>query len=224
MSRFVTNIILVTGITVAACAPAPPPPAPAPVAEAPALPPRPEPPPVVWTAAPERPLDAGERRTSIARPFTRLEVIAADGPVLWVRCGGCEVPLRGWVDSDDVVHEPLPPGVAAQGDLAEFALAIRHAASERDTDALRQVMDGWFTHSFEGPDGMEAALTTWEREGYRDLDALPFLLDEGLVTEDGEIWVAPRDFLERTGYRGLRTGFRHEGGRWTWLFLVRGGG
>jgi hypothetical protein len=218
--------LLLSAVTVAACMAATPelPPAPEPAAGEAMPPDRPEPPRVVWTAAPERPLDMGERRRSIARPFTRLQVLDADGPVLWVRCTGCAEPLQGWVDEEDVVHEPLPPGVAAFGDLAEFVLAVRHAASERDTDALRHVMEGWFTHSLEGPDGVEAALLTWQREGFRDLDALPFLLDGGLATEDGEVWVAPAGFLERTGYPGLRAGFRRDGNRWTWLFLVRGGG
>jgi len=218
--------ILLAGIAIAGCASpaAAPAPLPEPAAEVPPPSSGPEAPTVVWTAAPERPLDAGERRVSIPRPFTRLDVLGADGPVLWVRCAGCEARLEGWVEEEDVVHEPLPPGVAAFGDLAEFALAIRHAAGERDTDALRRVMDGWFTHAFEGPDGVEAALVTWERERYRDLDALPSLLDGGLATEDGEIWVAPAEFVQRTGYRGLRAGFRRDGDRWTWLFLVRGAG
>jgi hypothetical protein len=65
----------------------------------------------------------------------------------------------------------------------------------------------------------------WRGESYRSLDEAVALLDGGLVPLRGDVWVAPAEFRDRPGYRGLRLGLRRgAGGRWVWLFLVRGEG
>lgn len=180
----------------------------------------------MWTRAPAtelRPDSAGVRGT-VANAFTRLEVLRSDSSSLYVRCVVCTPRVEGWVETEGVVFEPRAPAQAADGELADFLLAVRDAASRRDVAALRAVMGRGFTHSFAGGDGVVEALGRWEQEGFRRLDRLPFLLDRGVATPDGTIWAAPPAWVTDRAYSDLRAGFRREGGRWEWVFLVPGPG
>lgn len=201
----------------AGCTPPPPPPAPAP--------PPPPLPAAVWTAAADLVVQSGTRPVLLPHPFTRLEVVAPGQSAgsLRVRCEVCTETLAGEVARSGVIHRPASPAVAAGGSLAGFVLAVREAASRRDIDGLGRVMSKEFVYSLSGGEGVETALAAWERERYRRLDRLPFLLDRGVARVDGsELWAAPPEFVEGLGYTGLRAGFRREGGRWVWLFLVGG--
>ncbi len=204
----------------AACASPPPPPPPPPPAPEP-IPPFPAE--VVWTARAEVPIDAGERRVAVEHIFQRLDVVERDSIGVRVRCAACPGSPEGYVDTDDIIYEAVPPGVAAWGELADFALALRTAAEANDLEALREVMHPDFSFSFVGPQNPAAALQVWSSESFATLERLPELLDGGLVTADDQLWVAPTDFVEAPGYRGLRTGMRRTAdGRWEWLFLITG--
>lgn len=209
-------------LAAAACAPRPVPPPP----------PAPEPPPPfphaqVWTreaGTALRPDSAGAPQADLPHAFTRLEVLRSDSASLYVRCIVCTPHLEGWVEKERVVWEARAPALAAGGELAEFLLAVRGAASRRDVAALRPVMARLFTHSLSGADGPVEAVGRWEQEGFRRLDRLPFLLDRGVATRDGSIWAAPPAWVAYPSYRDLRAGFRREGGRWEWIFFVPGPG
>jgi hypothetical protein len=203
-----------------ACSSSPPPaPAPEPVA-----PPFEFPHPSVWTTRPgvEIRIDT-VLAADIPRPFSRLDVIAADSTGAEVRCVPCGEPLQGRVAWSDLVYEAGTPAAAAHGTIAEFALAIRDAAQRRDLEALRSVMARDFTYALIGPPGREMALAAWAAEGFLALDLVPQLLDRGLATRDGNLWAAPAEHLEELGYQGYRLGFRASpDGRWEWIFLIRG--
>ena len=201
------------------------PPPPAPQAELP-----PPPPPIVqfqsvWTR------DAGAvLRTetgSVALPyvFMRLEVLRADTTDLLARCIHCPGVPEGWIGRESVVYHPRTPRDAARLDLGDFVLAVRHAAAQRDVEALRAVMARDFVHTL-GPvdQGLLETFAAWEREAYRTLDRMPFVLDRGVATVPGTtVWAAPPDFATQQGYNDLRAGFRRGPQGWEWLFLVRGG-
>lgn len=203
-----------------ACAPAPPPP--------PAPPPEPPPPPpfphaVVWTARPGvRLVTTDSAHVEIPALFTRLEVLEPDSAALTVRCHGCAGGATGRVELADVVYEVVSPQEAAGRELAEFALAVRQAAARRDVLGLRSVMARDFTYSFGGGGGPAEALAAWERQGYQPLDRLVAVLDRGLTTREGELWAAPPEHFAQLEYLDYRAGFRRSGGRWEWIFFVRG--
>lgn len=194
---------------------------------APAAPPPPFPHAAVWTregGIALRPDSAGVAQAPLANAFTRLEVLRSDSASLYVRCVVCTPRVEGWVEKERVVFEPRTPALAAHGDLPEFLLAVRAAAARRDVAALRPVMSRRFAHSLGGADGVVEAIGRWEQEGFRRLDRLPFLLDRGVATPDGAVWAAPPAWVTDRSYRDLRAGFRREGDRWEWVFLVPGPG
>lgn len=217
-------------LALAACA-APratvPPPVPPPPAAAPA---EPAPPAIavgasVWNRDPGAALLGETSGTTLPFLFMRLEVLEAEGGRLRVRCARCEGYPEGWISEDAVVHRPLAPREAARLELADFALAVRHAALARDVEALRPVMARQFSHQL-GPlePGTLETFAAWEREGYRTLDRLPFLLDRGIATVHGTaVWAAPPEFTTTLEYADLRAGFRRGPDGWEWLFLVRDG-
>lgn len=198
--------------------PPPPPPAPPPEPEQPL---RPAPFEVAWTAGTA--IVAPDSGTAIVvPPGTRLDVTAVDSAGLRVRCGRCERPDEGLLTKGELVTQPQIPLAAATGSLGEFALALRAAAEARDLPALREVMAPEFSFVLEGSPGRDLALSTWEREGFRSLDAVPELLDGGLFELNG-LWVAPHEFARSPNYHGPRLGIaRAVDGRWEWLFLIRG--
>ena len=114
---------------------------------------------------------------------------------------------------------------AARLDLADFVLAVRAAASARDVDALRAVMARDFVHTLGPIDmGLLETFAAWEREQYRTLDRLPFILDRGVATVPGTpVWAAPPEWAASLQYRDLRAGFRRGPDGWEWIFLVRDG-
>jgi hypothetical protein len=178
---------------------------------------------LVWTREPEtvvrRPDGSG---VSLPYIFTRLEVVGVDSVGLVVRCATCFGAPEGYVEKEAILHEELPPEVAAWGSLDEFALAVRGAAQRGELDRLRPIMAPDFSHSFVGIQTPEGAFSSWESEQFSSLAAVPDLLDRGLATRDGRIWSAPPDFVERWEFRGLRLGFRQRvDGRWEWLYLIR---
>ncbi|HEX2092378.1 MAG TPA: hypothetical protein VHG28_08250 [Longimicrobiaceae bacterium] len=192
-------------------------------------PPAPPPPPsfpytVVWTREAATPVRVDSARTDTLRYlFTRLEVLESDSASLRVRCGVCTPQVVGWVEKRGVVYEPRPIPLAAQGELAEFLLAVRTATLRRDVEALRPVMSRQFTSSFgAGGEGVIETVARWQEERFRSLDRLPALLDRGVGTRDGRIWAAPPAYLTEPEYLDLRAGFRRTAGRWEWIFLVRG--
>jgi hypothetical protein len=180
--------------------------------------------PAVWTARPEVALFNGfDRAVAIERVFTRLDVLGHDSLGLRLRCSSCFEPVEGYLPSEDYVVDHLPPEIAAWGQLAEFALAVRTAAENHDLAALRPVMAADFSFSFVGIQSVETATAVWETEQFRTLEQVPSLLDYGLSTRDGRIWSAPPAFLDDPSYQGLRLGFRQGAdGRWEWLYLLRG--
>ncbi|HEU0016585.1 MAG TPA: hypothetical protein VFQ45_23085 [Longimicrobium sp.] len=219
---------LVLPLLLLAACPAParrvpvPPPPPAPVVE-PAAPPAPPPPTLVWTR------DAGQSLLAeggaVPLPYVgmRLEVLRSDTTDLLVRCVHCRGNPTGWIAPAAVVHQPRRPLEAAQMELGDFVLAIRDAAARRDVAALRQVMSRDFVHRL-GPveTGVLEALGEWEREQYRDLDRLPFVLDRGVAAVPGTpVWAAPPEFAALPNYADLRAGFRRGARGWEWIFLVR---
>ncbi|HEX6036679.1 hypothetical protein [Longimicrobium sp.] len=218
-------------LLIAACTPAPR--RPAAVAPPPVAPPvvrPPAPPPIVqfqnvWTrdAGTQLRTDAGG--VPLPYVFMRLEVLRADTADLLVRCPVCPGTPEGWIERARVVHAPLRPADAARLDLADFVLSVREAAAQRDVEALRSVMARDFVHTL-GPleMGLLETFASWEREGYRTLDRMPFLLDRGVATVVGTpVWAAPPEYASQQGYGDLRAGFRRGPDGWEWIFLVRGG-
>lgn len=222
-------------LLLAACrAPAPQRPAPVPpppeqpaaaVEEAPA-----PPPPIVafqsvWTR------DAGARlrgetsMTAVPHAFMRLEVLRADTTDLLVRCVHCPGAPQGWIEREAVVHAVRPPDEAREMELVDFVLAVRDAAARQDLETLRAAMSREFVHSLGPLDmGLLETLAAWEREQYRTLDRLPFILDRGIVPVPGTpVWAAPPEFASVLGFQDLRAGFRRGENGWEWIFLVRGG-
>jgi hypothetical protein len=206
-------------------APVPPPVAPPPAAVQPA-----PPPPIVqfqsvWTrdAGSQLRTDAGG--VPLPYVFMRLEVLRADTTDLLVRCVHCPGGPEGWIGRERVVHAPVRPEVAARLDLADFVLAVREAASQRDMEALRGVMARDFVHSLGPLDmGLLETFAAWEREAYRTLDRMPFVLDRGVATvPTTPVWAAPPEYASQQGYGDLRAGFRRGPNGWEWIFLVRGG-
>jgi hypothetical protein len=207
--------------------PAPPPP---PVAPPPAPVLAPPPPPIVqfqsvWTrdAGVQMRTDAGG--VTLPYVFMRLEVLRADTTELLVRCVHCPGTPEGWIGREGVVHHAQRPQAAARLDLADFVLAVRDAAAQRDVEALRPVMARDFVHSL-GPleMGLLETFAEWEREAYRTLDRMPFVLDRGVATVVGTpIWAAPPEYGMQVQFGDLRAGFRRGPGGWEWIFLVRGG-
>jgi hypothetical protein len=205
-------------------APAPPPPV-----APPAVQPAPPPPIVqfqsVWTrdAGVQMRTDAGG--VPLPYVFMQLEVLRADTTELRVRCVHCPGAPEGWIGRESVVHAPRPPREAAALDLAEFVLAVRAAASARDVEALRPVMARDFVHTLGPIDmGLLETFAAWEREQYRTLDRVPFVLDRGVATVVGTpVWAAPPEYAADSRYADLRTGFRRGPQGWEWIFLVRGG-
>jgi hypothetical protein len=160
---------------------------------------------------------------AIPRLLTRVEVVAADSGDFLVRCAVCADGTAGRVTATELIFAPPPLAEAARGTAAEFALALRDAIDRRDFGALRGVMAPDFSSGFVGPANPDIAIVAWRGESYRSLDEAVTLLDRGLVPLRGDVWVAPAEFRDRPGYRGLRIGIgRGAGGRWVWLFLVRG--
>lgn len=157
--------------------------------------------------------------------FMRLEVLRADSAELLVRCVHCPGAPEGWIARESVVHHVRPPEQVRKGDLAEFVLAVREAASQRNTDALRRAMSREFVHTL-GPleMGLLETFAAWEREGYRAVDRLPFILDRGVATVPGTpLWAAPPEYAAQLGYQDVRAGFRRGEEGWEWIFLVRDG-
>src|SRR5690606_36561942 len=114
-------------------------------------------------------------------------VVGRDPTGLLVQCRHCEGMPIGYVADEDVVYDPLPPEVAAWGSLADFALAIREAAANRDLDALRTVMAFDFSSSLVGPQHPDAAFAVWRNEQFASLDRVPSLLAQGLAPLDDGI-------------------------------------
>lgn len=206
---------LLAGVLGACAAVPPPPPAPEP-------PTPPFPFSQVWNRTAGAELVGDSARYPLPRVAMRLEVVSTDsaGPI--VRCVACLGSPSGRLAAAEMVVDTLPPGVAARVGLAELVVAVRSAASRRDIEALRPVLSRLFTHSLAGGDSPIEAEGAWRRERFRTLDLVPALLDGGVV-DDGPIWVAPPDFVERPGFTGLRTGFAREDGVWKWIFLTRSG-
>lgn len=193
-----------------------------PAPPAPTVVPVPPPPPQVWTREPGVRVRGDSVETRLPYTFMRLDVVAADSAGFTVRCAFCARPTAGWVSRDDVIHPPAArPGVAAGAELASFLLAVRMAASARDVAALREVMSREFVHDLSGRDGVLEAVGDWEREAYRRLDRLPFVLDRGVTAVPrAEVWAAPPEYATEVGFRDLRAGFVHRDGRWSWVFLT----
>lgn len=227
MRRFAALSLL---LSLAACtAPARRPvPVPPPVVP-PVVQPAPPPPIVqdqsVWTrdAGVQMRLDGGS--LTLPYVFMRLEVLRADTTDLLVRCVHCLGVPVGWVTRESVVHAPQRPEVARRLDLAEFVLAVRAAASAQDVEALRPVMARDFVHTLGPIDmGLLETFAAWEREQYRTLDRLPFVLDRGVATViTTPVWAAPPEYAADIRYGDLRAGFRRGPQGWEWIFLVRGG-
>lgn len=195
------------------------------VVEGPRPDPGPAPPPAiaVWTAGPDVVLSGDGASAVLPLPFTRLEALGVDSLGLLVRCGLCPGDPQGRVAESDVIYRTTSPEAAAHGTLAEFALAIRGAAIDRDLEALLPVMADDFSYSFVGPQSPASAFAVWRAEDFATLDRLPELLDRGLTPVDARIWAAPPEYAEETGFRQLRSGFRQrQDGRWEWVFLIRG--
>jgi hypothetical protein len=228
--------VLILALLLSACggparrpAPAAPPPAPPPPPP-PAQPLPPVAPPIVanqsvWTR------DAGTflrgETSGVRLPyiFMRLEVLRADTTDLLVRCVHCEGSPEGWVTRQSVVHWVRHPREVQKGDLAEFVLAVRDAAARQDLQTLRQTMSREFAHTL-GPleMGLLETFAAWEREQYRTLDRLPFILDRGVATVPGTpVWAAPPEYAATFQYRDVRAGFRRGPDGWEWIFLVRDG-
>ena len=224
-------VLLLLCLLAACGAPAPRPlPAPPPVAPPPAAVLPPAPPPIapfqsVWTrdAGSQLRTDAGG--VPLPYVFMRLEVLRADTADLLVRCVHCPGSPEGWIGRDRVVHWARPAGEAARLDLADFVLAVRDAAARQDLEALRAMMSRDFVHSLGPLDmGLLETFAAWEREQYRTLDRMPFILDRGVATVVGTpIWAAPPEYASQQGYGDLRAGFRRGPQGWEWIFLVRGG-
>jgi hypothetical protein len=220
--RFVPLLPLLLG---AACVapPAPPPPPPAP---APAVEPVQAPPAVAWTREPGTPMRvAGAADVVLPYLFMRVEVLRSDSAEWLVRCAWCLGQPIGRVAPEALIWEAPSPQLAAPLSLAEFALAVRTAASARDVEALRPVMAGDFVHSLAPTEGgILGAVHAWERTAFTHLDRMPFLMDRGIAAVGtSSVWAAPPAFATERGYGDLRAGFRRGTGGWEWAFLVRSG-
>ncbi|CAN5732460.1 hypothetical protein BH23GEM3_BH23GEM3_18400 [soil metagenome] len=178
---------------------------------------------LVWTARPGTLIRTVHGEETVRNVFVRFDVLGSDSLGLHVRCARCPAPLEGWISREDVVFKPVSLEDAAGGELADFALAVREAAIQRDLAGLRRLMTREFTYSLEGGAGSVAAMARWEMEGFRSLELLPTLLDHGVATRDSVIWSAPPDFLTADSFPGVRAGFRRTNGRWEWIYFVRGG-
>jgi hypothetical protein len=207
--------------------PVPPPPPPAPVVVD-TLPP---PPPQiaagqsVWTRDAATQLRTESGGVTLPYVFMRLEVLRADTTDLLVRCVHCPGAPQGWIARAGVVHIVRAPQEARRLELADFVLAVRDAAARQDVETLRRTMSREFVHSL-GPleMGLLETFAAWEREQYRTLDRLPFILDRGVATVPGTpVWAAPPEYAAAIGYRDLRAGFRRGPDGWEWIFLVRDG-
>lgn len=174
----------------------------------------------VWTPRAGLPLRTEGGSAVVPHLFSRLEVLGTDSLGIHVSCSFCREPVRGWIEREEVIYEPLTPHLAAHGELAEFLLALRDAAVRLDLELLRPVMARDFINHFDAPEGAEEAISRWRWEQFRTLDHLPRLLDRGVASRDGRLWTSPPDFLTDASYEGLRAGFRRSGDRWEWLFLV----
>lgn len=218
MRRSIFTIPIAAALAGASCAS--PSPSPPDVAPQPRIAPFPYA--TVWTAAPETTVRADDRRIAIEHAFTRLDVEGWDGQRLSVRCRVCDPEVSGTIRADAVVYGGGAPYNAADGELSEFLVALRSAAAEGELRGLRMVMSPEFTHSLDvyAGEGVEAALQVWRRAGHRYLEYLPTLLDQGVIRRGGELWVSPPAFVTDPAYTGPRAGFRREGERWVWLFLV----
>lgn len=217
-------------LVLAACGtPRRPAPAPPPPVAPPAVQPAPPPPIVqfqsVWTRDAGAQLRTEAGGVPLPYVFMRLEVLRADTTDLLVRCVHCPGAPEGWIGREGVVHAPLRPVDAARLNLADFVLAVREAAAQRDMEALRPVMSRDFVHSLGPLDmGLLETFAAWEREAYRTLDRMPFVLDRGVATVVGTpVWAAPPEYASQQGYGDLRAGFRRGPQGWEWIFLVRGG-
>lgn len=218
-------------LLLAACAapargpvPAPPPSA------APIVAVRPAPPPIVqfqsvWTRDAGATLRTDAGTTVLPYTGMRLEVLRADTTDLRVRCVHCPGAAEGWVERARVLHAPHSPQAASRMELGEFVLAVRAAAALRDVDALRPVMARDFVHTL-GPleMGLLETFAAWEREQFRTVDRMPFVLDRGVATVAGTpVWAAPPEYATDPRFTDLRAGFRRGAGGWEWIFLVRDG-
>jgi len=225
MQRARAGLFLLITSVLAACGSPPAPASPPATPESLAPPPAP----TVWTAREGVTLTTESGDVRLPHAFLRLDVLAADSQGLRVRCASCAEPREGVVSRDAVIYQPARPSEAARGSVAEFALAVRAAAAQRDIEALREVMSQEFSFTFGGAEGRLEALAAWEREGYRSLDRLPAILDRGVVNrwaaqpaQYDELWVAPPEYLASPEYLDLRAGFRKVGGEWRWVFFIGG--
>jgi hypothetical protein len=150
--------------------------------------------------------------------------------LLCVILAGCATPLPPPLPVPPPAAPPAPaprPGLAesASGTLAAFTAALRDAIERHDLAALRPFMAPDFSSGFVGPSNPDIAFAAWRSENFRSLDEAVRLIDAGLVAQGENLWVAPAEYRDRAGYRGLRLGIRRGAdGRWVWLFLVRGEG
>lgn len=179
----------------------------------------------VWTRSPGLRLRGETGMTTLPHIFMRLEVLRADTTDLLLRCAVCPGSPTGWLERGAVVHYAPHPIDAARMELADFAFAVRQAASMRDIQALRPVMARTFAGTL-GPVevGTLETLAAWEREGYRGLDRMPFLMDRGIVTVGTTaVWASPPEYATNPAYADLRAGFRRGPGGWEWVFLVANG-
>lgn len=179
----------------------------------------------VWTRDAGTPLRTQGGDVTLPYVFMRLEVLRADTTDLLVRCVHCPGAPQGWVARNSVVHWVRTPMEARRLDLADFVLAVRDAAARQDVETLRRTMSREFVHSL-GPleMGLLETFAAWEREQYRTLDRVPFILDRGVATVPGTpVWAAPPEYAASIGYRDLRAGFKRGPDGWEWIFLVRDG-
>jgi hypothetical protein len=204
------------------------PPAPLPTTPTPvvAVEPPPPPPAVAWTREPGTPMRV-EGAADVVLPylFMRVEVLQPDSAEWLVRCAWCLGQPIGRVSPEALVWEAPAPRLAAALSLAEFALAVRTAASARDLEALRPVMAGDFVHSLAPTEGgVLGAVDAWQRTAFAQLDRMPFLMDRGIAAVGtSPVWAAPPAFATEPGYGDVRAGFRRGTGGWEWAFLVRSG-
>lgn len=190
----------------------------------------PSPPPIVtnqsvWTKDANTLLRGETTGVRLPYIFMRLQVLRADTTDLLVRCVHCPGSPEGWIGRESVVHWVRPPWDVRRMDLAEFVLAVRDAAARQDLQTLRRAMSREFVHTL-GPleMGLLETFAAWEREGYRTLDRLPFILDRGVASVPGTaIWAAPPEWASSREYHDLRAGFRRGEDGWEWIFLVRDG-
>jgi len=175
----------------------------------------------VWTREPGVVL-SGPPAVILPRLGMRLVVLAAAGDSLRVQCNTCPGMPTGWLSRLRVVWAPVTPAEARAGDLADFLIAVRHAALRRDVAALRPVMSRTFIHSLSAGEGVLEAVGAWAGHRSGDLGRLPGLLDRGVTTVPGtSILAAPPEYVGVAGYPDLRAGFQRGPAGWEWIFLVR---